>query len=295
MRFLIVSPRYHHKSEGVVVLHQMARDLQGLGHETLVIWLGFGNTKFDTFFVNHSARSSGVLYGDLILERFDEYNHESDIVIYPEIVPGNPLAAKRVVRYFLNRERFLYKDNYINLGASDFILAFHSEYVDRPDFILFKPTFDLSKIEGVVFRKKHLNTYYVGKAAIDIQAPEIKTAINIRNIDDKAAYERMLSEAKYMFTYDPLTSVIRDAILFGAIPVILNHRPWGAEKIARIIENTPAIDLCTGQNLHFIGNEREFWRSREKYVADVRLQHAVYRHNLIDFIEAVKRHFSLSA
>ena len=295
MRFLIVSPRYHHKSEGVVVLHQMARDLQGLGHETRVIWLGSGNTKFNTFFVNHSARSSGVLYGDLILERFDEYNHESDIVIYPEIVPGNPLVAKRVVRYFLNRECFGYKDNRINPDTSDFILSFHSEYVDRPDFILFKPTFDLSKIEGVDFRERHLNTYYVGKATIDIQAPAIKAAINIGKIDDKVAYENMLSDAKYMYTYDPLTSVIRDAILFGAIPVILNHRPWDTEKIVRIIQNTPTIDLCTGQNLHFIGNEREFWRSREKYVDDVRLQHAVYRNNLIDFTEAVKRHFSLSA
>lgn len=294
MRFLIVSPRYHHKSEGVVVLHQMARDLRELGYETLVIWLGANNTKFDTFFVNHNARTSSAPYGELILESFAEYNHETDIVIYPEIVPGNPLAAKRVVRYFLNRECFGYKDNHINPSPTDFILAYHAEYVDRFDLILFKPTFDLSKIENIDLSKKHLNTYYAGKAAIDIQAPDIDGVLNIGKIHDKAKYEETLSAAKYMYTYDPLTAVIRDAILFGAMPVILNHRPWSTEKIVQIYENIPVIDLCTGQNLHLVENQHEFWSRREAFIDDVRIQHTVYRDNLIAFTEAVKQHFSLS-
>jgi hypothetical protein len=294
MRFLIVSPRYHHKSEGVVVLHQMACDLRGLGYETLVIWLGANNTRFDTFFVNHNARTSGTPYGDLILESFAEYNHESDIVIYPEIVPGNPLAAKRVVRYFLNRECFGYKENYINPSPNDFILAFHSEYVDKSDLVLFKPTFDLSKIEGRDFGNKHLNTYYIGKAAIDIETPEIKGAVNIGQIYDKVKYEEILGAAKYVYTYDPLTAVIRDAILFGAIPVILNHRPWTAKKILEIYKQMPVIDLCASQNLHLVENELEFFTRRQVFIDDIRTQHTVYRNNLMTFTEAVKQHFSLS-
>ena len=294
MRFLIVSPRYHHKSEGVVVLHQMARDLCGLGYETLVIWLGGNNTRFDTFLVNHKARTSGVPYGDLILESFAEYNHESDVVIYPEIVPGNPLAAKRVVRYFLNRECFGYKENHINPSPTDFILAYHSEYVDRSNLILFKPTFDLSKIANIDLEKKHLNTYYIGKAAIDIKAPDIDGAVNIGTIYDKARYEEVLCSAKYVYSYDPLTAVIRDAILFGAIPVILNHRPWSVEKIVNIYENMPVVNLCTRQNLHLIENQSEFFSLREMFIDDVRTQHTVYRDNLIAFTEAVKQHFSLT-
>lgn len=293
MRFLIVSPRYHHKSEGVVVLHQMARNLRVLGYETLVIWLGANNTKFDTFLVNHNARISDALYGDLILEDFNQYDYESDVVIYPEIVPGNPLAAKRVVRYFLNRECFGYKENYINPSPTDFILAFHPEYVDRSNLALFKPTFDLSKIAKIDLDKKYLNTYYIGKAAIDIQAIDIDGAVNIGKIHDKAKYEEALSIAKYVYTYDPLTAVIRDAILFGAIPVILNHRPWSADKIVRIYENMPVIDLCTRQNLHLIENQHEFWSRREAYIDDIRIQHTVYRNNLVVFTEAVKQHFSL--
>ena len=294
MRFLIVSPRYHHKSEGVVVLHQMARDLCELGYETLVIWLGANNTKFDTFFVNHNVRTSGAPYGELILESFAEYNHESDIVIYPEIVPGNPLAAKRVVRYFLNRECFGYKENHINPSPTDFILAYHAEYVAHSNLILFKPTFDLSKIANIDPCRKHLNTYYIRKAAIDIQAQDIEDAVNIGKIHEKSEYEKTLSAAKYMYTYDPLTAVIRDAILFGAMPVILNHRPWSAEKIVQIYEKMPVIDLCTGRNLHLVGNQHEFWSLRAAFINDTRAQHTVYRDNLIAFTEAVKQHFSLS-
>ncbi|NBW25477.1 MAG: hypothetical protein EBR89_08645 [Betaproteobacteria bacterium] len=292
MRFLIVSPRYHHKSEGVVVLHQMARDLRALGYATLVIWLGSNNPKFDTFFVDNNVRSSGLEYSDLILNSFDEYDPESDIVIYPEIIPGNPLQAKRVVRYFLNRECYGYKNNKINPGAHDFILAFHSEYVDRPDLILFKPTFDLSKIENIEFGKKRLNTFYVGKAAIDIETLDIQGAINIGKINQKVEYERTLMTAKYVLTYDPLTSVIRDAILFGAIPVILNHRPWSAENILRINERTPVVDLCTGQNLYFINNYYDFLVCRKIYVDNMRMQYVAYQNNLIAFTEAVKQHFS---
>ena len=293
MRFLIVSPRYSHKSEGVVVLHQMARDLQSLGYETSLIWLGANNIRFDTFLLNHNARTSGVLYGDIVLETFDEYNREEDIVIYPEIVPGNPLAAKRVIRFFLNRECFLFKDNHINPGPSDFILSYHPEYVDKPDFILLKPTFDLGKIEFISAGTRHLNSFYIGKAVVDIEAPHIEGAINIGKIDEKPEYERLLTESKYMLTYDPLTSVIRDAILFGAIPVILNHRPWSAEKISKLNENIPMIDLCTGRNLHFISNERDFWLHRERYVTYIRGLHAVYKNDLIHFTKAVKQHFTL--
>jgi len=294
MRFLVVSPRYYHKSEGVVVLHQLANDLRGLGHEAGIIWLDVNNTNCDTFLINHSPRTSGLLYSDLVIENFDDYNPELDIVIYPEIVPGNPLAAKRVVRYFLNREGFCLKNNRVNPDPSDFIMAFHPEYVDQPKLIVFKPTFDLSKVEGVEALEKHLNTYYVGKAIMDIKIPIIGGALNLDQIENKAEYERTLLQAKYVFTYDPITSVIRDAILFGAIPVIVNHRPWKPEKIIENYKEQPVMDLCTGRNIHLMCNQLEFWSQRLKMIETIRMQQAAYRHNLIEFTEAVKQHFSLA-
>jgi hypothetical protein len=295
MRFLVVSPRYYHKSEGVVVLHQLARDLQCLGHEARIIWLSVSNTNCDTFLINHNPRSSGILYNDLVIDTFDEYNPELDIVIYSEIVPGNPLAAKRVVRYFLNREGFCLKNNRVNPDPSDFIMAFHPEYVDQPKFILSKPTFDLSKVAGVEALEKHLNTYYVGKAAMDIRTPIIGDALNLDQIEDKAEYERALLLAKYVFTYDPMTSVIRDAILFGAIPVIVNHRPWKPEKIIEIHKGGLVMDLCAGQNIHLVCNQLDFWSQRLRVIETIRLQQVAYRHNLIEFTEVLKQYFSLSA
>lgn len=72
-RYIIYAPQYTHISSGVKALHLLNQKLIDAGYQSKLFIMGQGTT----------------------------YDPESDIIIYPEIVRGNPLSAKKVVRWLL--------------------------------------------------------------------------------------------------------------------------------------------------------------------------------------------------
>ena len=84
MIFRIYSFKYSTEWGGVMVLYKLANDLIRLGHVVNI----FDNDKknIDNPFCNTYLETNA---------------EENEIVIYPEIVKGNPLHAKRVVRWIL--------------------------------------------------------------------------------------------------------------------------------------------------------------------------------------------------
>jgi hypothetical protein len=85
-RIIIYAPSYDPTSGGIIVLHRLCHIMIELGYDAYLYPM-FGSD----FFVNESYKFN------VINSIFD-----SDIVIYPEIVLGNPLNAKKVVRYIMN-------------------------------------------------------------------------------------------------------------------------------------------------------------------------------------------------
>lgn len=74
-RYVIFAPLYRHNSAGIRVMFELQKWLILAGYDAIVI----AGTK------------------DYAIQQFAD-----DIVIYPEVVAGNPLKVKRVVRYILN-------------------------------------------------------------------------------------------------------------------------------------------------------------------------------------------------
>ena len=76
-KYLIVTPFYRNNSAGIRVLYELQKHLIRAGYDAKTI-----NE------ISHTAQ-------------------DDEIVIYPEIVFGNPLKAKKVVRYILNVPGFI--------------------------------------------------------------------------------------------------------------------------------------------------------------------------------------------
>lgn len=111
-KFIIVAPSYNPNSGGVVVLHKLCHILNNLGYEAYLY----------PYITNHVISYDGVqkycraifarklkkflLSKDLVTPVISKTTtlHKLDdcVVIYPEIVAGNPLNAKNVVRWFLH-------------------------------------------------------------------------------------------------------------------------------------------------------------------------------------------------
>lgn len=130
-RYIIYARDYDPVSGGLVVLHKLAQMLADMGESVALrpaftaktgrrlaplreLWYGYHYT---------SAPDSRVPV------TWRPYASRNDIVIYPEVVAGNPLRARNVVRWLLHRPGF--HTGVIEYGAGDMMVKF-DEFCDDP-------------------------------------------------------------------------------------------------------------------------------------------------------------------
>jgi hypothetical protein len=91
MRIIVYSPwGYNESSGGIIALHKLSDNLVGLVDEAIIYTDPQGvNSKYRAKFMDNKAT---------IPKEWDK----DTVVVYPEIIDGNPLGLKYVVRWLLN-------------------------------------------------------------------------------------------------------------------------------------------------------------------------------------------------
>lgn len=116
MRFLIWAWDYGEDSGGGIALHRLAHNLATLGH-------------FATLTCNTTADG---WYGGI--EGF-RGARPGEIVIYPEIIEGNPQRGQRVVRWILNQPGFFGPGNGDGVyGADDLVMLWSRRFSVDPKY-----------------------------------------------------------------------------------------------------------------------------------------------------------------
>jgi hypothetical protein len=276
MKFLICAPPYNDKSAGIVVLHELHQDMVKLGYDAHLCI--FGNTA-----VNKMMFTSKTDLQDAV---------DNGIVIYPEVITGNPLGAKRVVRYFLNKEGAA-SGNPVNAGENDFILAFYPIYHAKPHAILTKeatnPVFH--DRDALPWHERTLDCTYIGKGAFYCQCDVIEGTTEItRNWPEtKQELADLLRKTRFVYMYDNMTALITDAVRCGAIPVFLLDYPFNInERNSNYWGEVPA-GILDGKEVfvpHAYKQVRQNYLDVIDYVA---AQHSFF---LGGVVEQMKRHFS---
>ena len=85
IKFIVYTPAYVENSGGVMVLHNLAKNLKELNHDVKIIT--FENTSPKNILCSDYGTKKDVT--------------DDSIVIYPEVVRGNPLNATHVIRWIL--------------------------------------------------------------------------------------------------------------------------------------------------------------------------------------------------
>lgn len=230
-KFVICTPPYANHSAGIIVLHELCDALIRQGHEAYVAFIHMtaGRCTF------HYPLSDEGFNPGLKRMSLDKVEYEravndaldNGICIYPDIVQGNPLLAKRVVRYFL------YYDGGItgiksSCGEGDYILSFSPQYFKGANRILFKPVVDANMHdEGApMFESRSLDLTFFGKGPNYAQCHLVDGSIELPKAWPKSKVElaALLRCTRYVYTWDYHSSLNLDAVLCGARPVLMQAK-----------------------------------------------------------------------
>jgi len=257
-KFLVFSPSYHPESGGVIALHKLCSLLNDIGYDAYLlnlfndypinrrnilsplskIFKEIKNDWFSTYKLNPKLNTKVLLKPP---RTFDS----EWVVVYPEIVFGNPLGAKNVARWMLYKPGF--HKNHYNFGKDEYHIDFN-HYAD--DFVFpgtFKSSinlyvlhfpFDHFNLSGALPNDQRSGTAYCVRKGIDKQITH-----NLHNsvlIDRMPLYQiaSILKRVKTFISYDPYTAYSLFAVLCGAESVVvpnknMNEEQWYQDKSER--------------------------------------------------------------
>lgn len=310
MKFVIFSPRQGWG--GSIVLHALCKYLNELGHDAKLFYSDvseyYPNKKISFWrkLIWHTVQDSLRVFRAKVLKEvsprlngyIDEpvrgcprkylpFVNKDTIVIYPEIVYGNPLGASKVVRWFLYYNRFA-NEAY---GKDDFFICYREIFNDwqlNPEgFILQTPYFDFDKYKRYNYGNRNGKCYIIRKGE---SRPDIPKKLDGIVIDDLLEEEkvRIFNESEYCISYDTQTSYSSIAALCGCISVIMPEEG----KTKKDYRNESEIDLGVAWGLD---EEEILWakNTQEKLAESFRGINKGALESTISFVKKCEARFSL--
>jgi hypothetical protein len=265
-KIILYIPPYDIKCGGITVLHYFAKLINEKYNEkhSAKIFM-YNNIKYKNPFCNDFAQ-------------FDDITDDT-IVIYPEIVSGNPLNAKRVVRWILLELGIeMPLDHYKKWNKTD--LIYHWEKIDKQ---LACPFFNN------IFTNKNQNNrnktcYLVKKGPIihkKINYIHPNNSICIDNLS-LSQISNIFNECKYFYTYDPNSAYVIYSAVCGCIPIIckidgVNEDEYFKSKMYNFNDQIYNKGIVYGNNLDKINyiiknklneNNEEYYRNLFKIIEE---------------------------
>jgi hypothetical protein len=233
MKFIIVTRGYDDDSGGVVVLHQLCDRLNKLGYEAY-LWpsfkpsLNFSN-PFKAAYLFFRYFRKNIKYGfrkdpKLNTPTASYQDLENAVIVYPEVVVGNPLQAQKVVRWLLHKPGFN-NGGKIDFGVEDLFFYYDKAFDDSrfnvyPDNHLYIVTqrSDVYKVTNL--SKREGTCYLLRKGSKRKIVHELNGSILVDGLSHEDTAQ-VFNEAEYCISYDTYTMYNVYAAMCGCIPIVI--------------------------------------------------------------------------
>ncbi len=211
--YLIAAPDYTSNSAGIKVLYQLCHDLNMRGYPSFMVY---------------SKKTPAQLQAPFIpLSEAMSLTRRGYIAVYPEVIKGNPLNARVVARWVLNRPGLLGGPQ--RFHPQELIFCYAAGYRPYlPGAIagdLYCPTLDetLFYMDSATppSHKRTLACYYLGKSPF--QEGHINPTAMIlikRDWPPREALGSLLRASRVLYNFDNTTIFTYEALLCGC-PVVL--------------------------------------------------------------------------
>ncbi|PLZ01908.1 hypothetical protein CY652_12785 [Burkholderia sp. WAC0059] len=307
--FIICAPLHMvFMSNGVLALTQLARAIEKAGRSAFMCAYNYVNGRelifgidFDTYVPKNDGEKNfvGVIkraereLGIRMLKDFSPQHINECYVVYPEAMRNNALNAKRVVRYFLNKDGIM-NGIKVNVGPDDFILA-HSRVMHPATqhvcyFAEVNPIFHNEGTYPAQYRR--LDITYVGKGAVFGVTGAVPHTVEITRTwpTNKDQLVQLLRNCRFFYTGDACSQINVEALACGAIPAFLDNGPWTDDELDRFEPGPfPRLyaGMTAGENFY-----DEFEVARTRYLTRIRELTASWDANVAEMIDKVDVHFS---
>lgn len=270
--YLIWTPRYS-RSAGVQALYKLAHELEERDCE-VYLWT-WGN-----------IRRSGYKY----ITNIDRALKQEGIVVYPEVVVGNPLRFNRVARWVLYFPG--------QLAGEKAFYPTEKIFSWRPEYYPGAPRLYVNLVDKTLFyndgREKVQDYVFVHKGGRTCHMPELEDLPEI-NMDWPKTRETLgeiLRSCRTLYSFDLHTSILDEAYYSGAV-------------VKMITQEGKLIDFCPGlvfeqnvfeQEISFFINETQNMQASSDLqplppLADRILQNIRYKAaNFPSLLRVVKNH-----
>lgn len=194
--YVVMTLPYVDSSNGVRVLHRLVHELRKRGYEA------------------YSTDTPNPLWNEKEIDIKDIT--EDFIVVYPEVIIGNPIGKHKIVRWALNKPGYL--------GGEEFKdglqFSWYKKYLD-------KPLLTINTIEPELFTKgtnDKFDCFYVNKGKLKPRVPQLETLREIINLPSRKAYSDLLKQTRIVYTYDDDTQLIYEAMLCGCRVIVVPEK-----------------------------------------------------------------------
>ncbi len=217
-----------------MILHELCTTLNLVGARAGIIFITEGSQDSQNFKFGYSSQHTlydpnGAHYDyftNRTQEEIAEYL-EGAFLIYPDIVVGNPLNAKKYATYVLG-----YPKTPI---LSETIISYSARYINDPDYILYKPFISehMNPDGALHWSQRNLCLTYIGKGRDYADCSVIPNTVLIERDwpRDKRQLALLLRQCKYFYTWDCLSATNVDAVLCGAVPVFMQYNQLSKAEI----------------------------------------------------------------
>lgn len=250
IRFIIYSPPYNENNGGAIALHKLCHLLNAIGYKAY-----FYSQKTPKFSQKKYLLSSMRLALYSIKAKFkprtnpnfntpviSHINKQQDIIIYPEIIDGNPLRAKKVVRWFLHEPG--YHTGIINYGENELYFYFQKSFNDpniNKDWnnklrvlYLFNDIY-----KQVNFGDRRGTCHILRKGAHKQMVHDTSDSILIDNLPHEKIAE-IFNQVEMCISYDTKTLYSQYAVMCGCKSVLIPDKGVCIEKWQ------PEVELRSG-------------------------------------------------
>lgn len=222
--FLIVAPEFTHRSSGVKALYRLCHHLNKSGYFSAIIPLPGRTVK---------------KLPDWELFSLENIPISNEVVIYPEIISGNPYKAKRVVRWALNNPGLLGGDKFF--PKDELVFAYDYQRINYiseaagmelgSNRVLWFGLVDPMYIYPDANIRKSIDCYFVYKGHLLEHLFPLKDKLNLQRIEQITPTAESLGEVlrrtKTLYSYDHYSNILREAAICGCdIRVISNDGNW---------------------------------------------------------------------